>query len=363
MAAEEVLEEGHRLRRREFLIAGAGAGLALASPLNYGALARARMVPRGQGRRVRLRRRLGHPVSGGDHLVDAAQGNRPHLEASRRGCHRLKLPSRRQAPRRSRPGRPRISPSTRASAASSPRDAVPLPLRDRGRGVPHGAPSARFRRPDSNETAARSASTRARATRPGTTRRMPRSQRRRTSISSSASATTSTSTTTTTGRLARVDTTGANKDGDVQTPGRVPAEVPLLPVRQEPPGPARGVSVRRHLGRPRGRGQLRRHAARLGVDRSRATWRTTTSTRGGCRSASAARTATRRSTRRCRGSAEGKPDQLYGSMRLGNMAELFLTDERQYRDQQPCNDVQVQACPDDLHPGRTFLGATAEDAG
>ena len=53
-----------------------------------------------------------------------------------------------------------------------------------------------------------------------------------------------------------------------------------------------------------------------------------------------------------------KGNRLYGSMRLGNMAELFLTDERQYRDQQPCNDVQLQNCPDDLAPGRTFLGAT-----
>src|SRR5439155_2144022 len=49
---------------------------------------------------------------------------------------------------------------------------------------------------------------------------------------------------------------------------------------------------------------------------------------------------------------------LYGSMKLGNMAELFLTDERQYRDPQPCNDVQVTACPDDMSPGRTFLGST-----
>src|SRR3954463_8573656 len=49
-------------------------------------------------------------------------------------------------------------------------------------------------------------------------------------------------------------------------------------------------------------------------------------------------------------------NRLYGSIRLGKMAELFLTDERQYRDQQPCNDVQVAACPDDLQPGRPFLG-------
>src|SRR4051794_13816640 len=47
----------------------------------------------------------------------------------------------------------------------------------------------------------------------------------------------------------------------------------------------------------------------------------------------------------------------YGSIPLGKMAELFLTDERQYRDPQPCNDVQVQNCDDDLQPGRTFLGS------
>jgi alkaline phosphatase D len=53
-----------------------------------------------------------------------------------------------------------------------------------------------------------------------------------------------------------------------------------------------------------------------------------------------------------------KHDRNYGAIRLGQMAELFLTDERQYRDQQPCNDVQIQSCPDDQQPGRTFLGAT-----
>jgi alkaline phosphatase D len=39
------------------------------------------------------------------------------------------------------------------------------------------------------------------------------------------------------------------------------------------------------------------------------------------------------------------------------MAELFLTDERQYRDPQPCADVQLTPCPADLDPGRTFLGS------
>lgn len=50
--------------------------------------------------------------------------------------------------------------------------------------------------------------------------------------------------------------------------------------------------------------------------------------------------------------------KLYGSIKLGKLAQLFLTDERQYRDPQPCNDVQVQPCPDDMTAGRTFLGST-----
>jgi alkaline phosphatase D len=52
----------------------------------------------------------------------------------------------------------------------------------------------------------------------------------------------------------------------------------------------------------------------------------------------------------------GDPNRIYGSMRIGRLAELFLTDERQYRDPQPCNDVMLTPCPADLLPGRTFLG-------
>src|SRR4051794_16915063 len=36
---------GHRFRRRDFVVAGAGAGLAVAIPLNYAAIARAAKVP------------------------------------------------------------------------------------------------------------------------------------------------------------------------------------------------------------------------------------------------------------------------------------------------------------------------------
>ncbi len=52
----------------------------------------------------------------------------------------------------------------------------------------------------------------------------------------------------------------------------------------------------------------------------------------------------------------GDPNRLYGSIPLGRMAELYITDERQYRDLQPCADAQLTSCPDDLVPGRTFLG-------
>jgi alkaline phosphatase D len=55
---------------------------------------------------------------------------------------------------------------------------------------------------------------------------------------------------------------------------------------------------------------------------------------------------------------KGDPDAIYGSLKLGGIAEIFLTDQRQYRDPQPCNDVQLQACPDDDNPARTMLGST-----
>ncbi len=50
-------------------------------------------------------------------------------------------------------------------------------------------------------------------------------------------------------------------------------------------------------------------------------------------------------------------NNIYGSVRLGGMAELFLTDQRQFRDPQPCDDALAQPCPDDDTPGRTMLGA------
>jgi alkaline phosphatase D len=53
---------------------------------------------------------------------------------------------------------------------------------------------------------------------------------------------------------------------------------------------------------------------------------------------------------------KGDRTRIYGSARLGDVAELFFTDQRQYRDPQPCNDALLVPCPENDDPGRTFLG-------
>ncbi len=54
---------------------------------------------------------------------------------------------------------------------------------------------------------------------------------------------------------------------------------------------------------------------------------------------------------------KGDKTRIYGSVKLGALAELFMTDQRQYRDLQPCSDVLLTPCPDEGTPGRTMLGA------
>ncbi len=54
---------------------------------------------------------------------------------------------------------------------------------------------------------------------------------------------------------------------------------------------------------------------------------------------------------------KGDPTRIYGSARLGGAAEVFFTDQRQYRDPQPCDDAILEPCPDADDPGRTLLGA------
>jgi alkaline phosphatase D len=53
---------------------------------------------------------------------------------------------------------------------------------------------------------------------------------------------------------------------------------------------------------------------------------------------------------------KGDRRRVYEEYRLGKLVDLMLTDERQYRDRQPCNDAQLQGCADADAP-RTMLGA------
>ena len=50
------------------------------------------------------------------------------------------------------------------------------------------------------------------------------------------------------------------------------------------------------------------------------------------------------------------PSRIYGQMGLGANADVFLLDQRQYRDDQPCGDQVGVPCPEADAPGRTFLG-------
>ena len=108
------------------------------------------------------------------------------------------------------------------------------------------------------------------------------------------------------------------------------------------------------LGRPRGRGQLRRHEAGLGVDRSRT--RRTTATRAGCRSArrkNGYKAFFEAMPRRPEGD---DPNRIYGSMRLGRWPSCSSPTSASTATRSRADDVQVTDCPDD-RAGRTFLGA------
>ena len=52
----------------------------------------------------------------------------------------------------------------------------------------------------------------------------------------------------------------------------------------------------------------------------------------------------------------GEPDRIYGSIPLGANAELFLLDQRSFRDDQPCDDEFFAPCTESEAPGRTLLG-------
>jgi alkaline phosphatase D len=57
---------------------------------------------------------------------------------------------------------------------------------------------------------------------------------------------------------------------------------------------------------------------------------------------------------------KGDRDRIFEELRLGGLVNILLTDERQYRDQQPCNDAIVTPCLDE-QGNRTMLGQRQKD--
>ena len=57
---------------------------------------------------------------------------------------------------------------------------------------------------------------------------------------------------------------------------------------------------------------------------------------------------------------KGERNRIYEDYRLGKLVDLILTDERQYRDIQPCGDGIVTPCPEADDP-RGLLGAAQKD--
>jgi alkaline phosphatase D len=54
---------------------------------------------------------------------------------------------------------------------------------------------------------------------------------------------------------------------------------------------------------------------------------------------------------------EGDRNRIYDQLQMGALVDLLITDQRQYRDQQPCNDQIIFPCADEDNPNRTMLGA------
>ena len=51
-------------------------------------------------------------------------------------------------------------------------------------------------------------------------------------------------------------------------------------------------------------------------------------------------------------------NRTYGTIHLNGLADLFVTDQRQYRSPQACDDVTLAPCAEENDPKRTMLGAT-----
>jgi alkaline phosphatase D len=353
---EEVLERGRRMGRREFLIAGAGAGLALASPINYAAVARARSLPIAKGGKFAYGVASGIPTTSGVTLWTRLNG----LDRSSKLTVEVATD----------PNFRNVVAQRRDVVADAKRD---FTVHTRIRGLtPAKQYHYRFETQSSDS-------------RVGTFRTLPppdSNQELRIAFCSCQSYEAGYYTPHAElakeqdldfvlflgdyiyehhyydGPAGRVDKTGVNKDGDVQSLAEyrkkyrfyqsdknlqdVHAAHPFVAIwdDHEVEDNYAGKHPDSASTDPAHFENNNNYARRVPFGQRRA---------NGYKAFFEAMPRIQRAS---------DPTKLYGSLRLGRMAELFLTDERQYRDVQPCNDVQLQACPDDMTPGRTFLGST-----
>ncbi len=134
-------------------------------------------------------------------------------------------------------------------------------------------------------------------------------------------------------------------------PGGLPAAVRPLQVRPGSARRARRAPLRRHLGRPRDREQLRGRHPR----------RTTSRPRSSCCAAPPRTARTGRTSRCARPQRPTGPDmQLYRRLQFGRLAQFDILDTRQYRSDQAYGDGWQKPGPESEDPSRTLTGATQE---
>ena len=208
-----------------------------------------------------------------------------------------------------------------------------------GRPHPHAA-GRRRRRRSRCASPSPPASTGSRATSPPTS-----TWPRKTSTSSSTSATTSTST-----RRSDNPVRASTPGREIDHARRLPQPLRAVPDRPGPAGDARRVPVDRHLGRPRGRQQLRR--------RPLAGRRPAPS-----RSCAAAPPPTRPTTSTCRCAPvrlpRGPDMQLYRPLPFGRLADFSVLDTRQYRTPSRAATARPRCATAARAAGATILGERA----
>ena len=322
------------LRRRELLVAGGAGALVLASPINYAAIARANRLPMAKGGKFAHGVASGVPSQKGitlwTRVSDLSKSAKLTLEVAT-DKHFRKIVDTQQVEGRlqARLHRPRAGQEAEAGTEYFYRFDTG-DKSSQGRQVPD-AGAVELEGPGPHRRPLLPVLHRRLLQRPGRAREGEGPRPR-----SSASATTSTSAITTTARP-----TGSTR----------PAPTATATCR-------RSTSTARSTASARATRACRRCTRPIRSSRSGTTTRSRTTTRATSRTRPSPTSRLENERRPARGSRsasgarngykaffeamprmqqKGDPNAIYGSMKLGGIVELFLTDQRQYRDQQPCD--------------------------